>query len=102
MLNRMVISTTVFTLASRQISLYICSANKLKARLRQKTSDAKLRQTLCTQTYFRVLSKSNPNSNSILLGLRLDIVATANPHHPTQHYTTIPQTFQPLLDMLGS
>ena len=35
----------------------------------------------------RQLSKPNPNSNSIELGLRLDIVPTANPHHTTQNYS---------------
>ena len=44
-----------------------------------------------------ILSKPDPNSNSMQLGLGLDIVVTANPPHSTP-----PQTFQPLLDMLGS
>ena len=35
------------------------------------------------------LSKSNPNSNSMHLGLRLDIVVTANPHNPTLHHPTM-------------
>ena len=43
-----------------------------------------------------VLSKPNPNSNSIYIGLRLDIVVTVNPPTPPT------PNFQPLLDMLGS
>ena len=39
-----------------------------------------------------LVSKPNPNSNSMQLGLRLDIVLNANPPH-----TTPPQTFQLLL-----
>ena len=47
----------------------------------------------------QLLSKPNPNSNSMQLRLSLDIVLTYN--QPYKLWLLHPQTFEPLLDKLG-
>ena len=43
-----------------------------------------LKYRICSD--FNLLSNANPNSNSMLLGFRLDIVLSANPPHTTTNF----------------